>query len=188
MTTTPTLRDAAQALAEAYDQSPYHRPDGAFRDAVDALRAALAAPADTTGLAHEIWAVAQLAPGEGIEDGVARIAALLPVAPADALAEPDVVDWATRLAEDFADDCVKAGYVTTNAPSREALRKYLDAQFQQAVARALEYAAAECDKLSAGTLAAQEGPAETLHNVMLRQVATLGHQQCAAAIRAKGQQ
>ena len=28
-------------------------------------------------LAHEIWAVAQLAPGEGIVDGVARIAALL---------------------------------------------------------------------------------------------------------------
>jgi predicted Zn-ribbon and HTH transcriptional regulator len=28
-------------------------------------------------LAHEIWAVAQLAPGEGIVDGVARIASLL---------------------------------------------------------------------------------------------------------------
>ena len=28
-------------------------------------------------LAHEIWAVAQLAPGEGIVDGAARIAAVL---------------------------------------------------------------------------------------------------------------
>ena len=28
-------------------------------------------------LAHEIWAAAQLAPGEGIMDGVARIVALL---------------------------------------------------------------------------------------------------------------
>lgn len=29
-------------------------------------------------LAHEIWAAAQLLPGEGIEDGVARVEALLP--------------------------------------------------------------------------------------------------------------
>lgn len=29
------------------------------------------------GLAHEIWATAQLLPGEGIEDGVERIVALL---------------------------------------------------------------------------------------------------------------
>jgi hypothetical protein len=28
-------------------------------------------------LAHEIWAAAQLAPGEGVADGVARVAALL---------------------------------------------------------------------------------------------------------------
>lgn len=28
-------------------------------------------------LAHEIWAAAQLAPGEGVVDGVARIASLL---------------------------------------------------------------------------------------------------------------
>lgn len=28
-------------------------------------------------LAHEIWAAAQLAPGEGIADGVARVEALL---------------------------------------------------------------------------------------------------------------
>ena len=28
---------------------------------------------DLSGLAHEIWAVSQLTPSEGIEDGVARI-------------------------------------------------------------------------------------------------------------------
>lgn len=33
-----------------------------------------------TDLAHELWSAAQLAPGEGIEDGVRRIAALLPAA------------------------------------------------------------------------------------------------------------
>lgn len=48
--------------------------------------------------AHEIWAAAQLTPGEGIEDGVARIAALLALpAPAGepempALPEPDIED------------------------------------------------------------------------------------------------
>lgn len=35
---------------------------------------------NTNDLAHEIWAVAQLAPKEGIEDGVARVAALLDAA------------------------------------------------------------------------------------------------------------
>ena len=32
---------------------------------------------DLLGLAHEIWATAQLLPGEGIEDGVERIVDLL---------------------------------------------------------------------------------------------------------------
>ncbi len=32
---------------------------------------------DITGFSHEIWAVAQLLPNEGIEDGVKRIEALL---------------------------------------------------------------------------------------------------------------
>lgn len=36
-------------------------------------------------LAHEIWAAAQLAPGEGIVDGVARIAALLRKGPHPAI-------------------------------------------------------------------------------------------------------
>jgi hypothetical protein len=32
---------------------------------------------DREGLAHELWAAAQLAPGEGISNGVARLASLL---------------------------------------------------------------------------------------------------------------
>lgn len=32
---------------------------------------------DMNDLAHEIWAAAQLSPGEGIEDGAGRIASLL---------------------------------------------------------------------------------------------------------------
>ncbi len=46
-----------------------------------AARASLAprAQPDHTSLAHEIWSAAKLAPGEGIADGVGRIAALLPV-------------------------------------------------------------------------------------------------------------
>lgn len=32
---------------------------------------------DVLSLSHEIWAAAQLAPGEGIEDGCARVAAIL---------------------------------------------------------------------------------------------------------------
>ncbi len=39
------------------------------------------------GLAHEVWAAAQIAPGEGIEDGTRRVAAILSRAPAQA-AEP----------------------------------------------------------------------------------------------------
>lgn len=36
-----------------------------------------AAPSEAAAMAHEIWAAAQLAPGEGIVDGVARVEALL---------------------------------------------------------------------------------------------------------------
>lgn len=46
-------------------------------------------------LAHEIWAAAQLAPGEGIMDGVARIAALLRKGPHPATTHCDNCgcDW-----------------------------------------------------------------------------------------------
>lgn len=42
-----------------------------------------AVSADLEGLAHECWAAAQLAPGEGIEDGAGRIAAILSVQPVE---------------------------------------------------------------------------------------------------------
>lgn len=41
-----------------------------------------------TGIAHELWAAAQLAPGEGIEDGVRRIEAIISRSPAMAAAVP----------------------------------------------------------------------------------------------------
>lgn len=48
---------------------------------------------------------------------------------------------------------------------------------------ALEEAAKECDHLQRATLASQDGDSASLENVMLRQVATLGHAECARAIR-----
>lgn len=48
---------------------------------------------------------------------------------------------------------------------------------------ALEEAAKECDHLQAATLASQNGDSASLESVMLRQVATLGHGECARAIR-----
>lgn len=56
-------------------------------------------------------------------------------------------------------------------------------QLKQAIRDALEEAAKVCDRLSVGTMDAQQGPPETLSNVMLRQVAVLGHGECATAIR-----
>lgn len=43
-----------------------------------------------------------------------------------------------------------------------------------------------CERLALGTRKAQSGPADALENVMLRQVATLGHSECAIAIRKRG--
>lgn len=48
---------------------------------------------------------------------------------------------------------------------------------------ALEEAARVCDQLTNKTMDEQQGPPGTLSNVMLRQVALLGHGECAAAIR-----
>ncbi|MBT9513287.1 MAG: hypothetical protein IV104_13150 [Acidovorax sp.] len=44
-----------------------------------------------------------------------------------------------------------------------------------------------CDQFAAITAEAQQGPADSLSNVMLRQVSTLGHGGCARVIRARGQ-
>ncbi|OXI29615.1 hypothetical protein CFB84_43505 [Burkholderia aenigmatica] len=48
--------------------------------------------AGAEGIAHEVWAAAQLAPGEGIEDGTQRIAAILSRAPAQP-AVAWLIDW-----------------------------------------------------------------------------------------------
>jgi hypothetical protein len=49
-------------------------------------------------------------------------------APVEVQAVPEPCEWADRarrLAEDFADDCVRAGYVTTSAKSHAALVAHL---------------------------------------------------------------
>ena len=50
--------------------------------------------------------------------------------------------------------------------------------------QALEEAARVCESLKTGTLAARSADSDDLANVMLRQVAVLGHGQAADAIRA----
>lgn len=48
-----------------------------------------------------------------------------------------------------------------------------------------EYCAKLCDALAKHTIAAQTGKFDSLENIMLRQVANLGHAECAIAIRNK---
>ena len=54
-----------------------------------------------------------------------------------------------------------------------------------AAEREREACAKVCDTFKSKTLGAQVGPDNELSNVMLRQVAHLGHAECAAAIRAR---
>lgn len=65
-------------------------------------------------LAHEIWSSAQLAPGEGIEDGVERIAALL----GGALNEPTKAQIEARDA--------LLDFISENGPASEGVLHYLD--------------------------------------------------------------
>ena len=57
---------------------------------------------------------------------------------------------------------------------------------EAALAAEREACAKVCDFLRTKTLEAQRGNPSELENVMLRQVAELGHGECAAAIRARG--
>lgn len=60
-------------------------------------------------------------------------------------------------------------------------------RFAAIVAAAEREACAKvCDTFKSKTLGAQSGPDDELSNVILRQVAYLGHAECAAAIRARG--
>lgn len=59
-------------------------------------------------------------------------------------------------------------------------------RFAALVAAAEREACAKvCDSFKNKTLGAQSGPDDELSNVILRQVANLGHAECAAAIRAR---
>lgn len=74
MTHLRTLLDNPQAHAEAARQFLASTPAEQIASVPQAPAPEVQAPA---GLAHEIWAAAQLAPGEGIEDGVGRVEKIL---------------------------------------------------------------------------------------------------------------
>lgn len=63
------------AYSAAAQQSLRQRAGAAYRAAVAGF--VQPTPVEVHTLAHELWAAAQLVPGEGIEEGVQRIAALL---------------------------------------------------------------------------------------------------------------
>lgn len=77
------IRAAAEQALAALDRLPADLGRGSLNgfvaQAAYALRTALAEqpPPEPSDLAHELWALAQCAPGEGIEDAVARIDARL---------------------------------------------------------------------------------------------------------------
>ncbi|WP_152643470.1 hypothetical protein [Paracidovorax citrulli] len=79
----------------------------------------------------------------------------------------------------------RGGFKKMTVPEMEELLK-LERFAELVAAKEREACAQMCDHLSRRTKEAQSGPADALANVMLRQVATLGHAECAAAIRARG--
>ena len=77
---TALLQRASQTIGQFIDGYDWAQEDMDCMDDLDAhLCRAITTPPSID--AHELWAAAQLTPGEGIEDGVDRIAALLATAP-----------------------------------------------------------------------------------------------------------
>lgn len=70
--------------------------------------------AQTEALAHELFAAAQLAPGEGIEDAVSRIAAALTAPPAQPAAPPQGAAYAELPAHDSDSICAWSVWWTHN--------------------------------------------------------------------------
>jgi len=100
--------------------------------------------------------------------------------------------------EDFGFGKVDAHGITTHGFNPDGLRAFvrtIEAETLKAHQQAIEAAvlaereacAQLCDKFKEGSLAAQSGSPDALANVMLRQVAVLGHSECADAIRARTQ-
>lgn len=100
--TAPSPADERAALSEQDIYDKFSFLEGLVNEstyvqiadtAIEIARAASANETGAEGIAHEVWAAAQLAPGEGIEDGTRRVAAILSRAPAQA-AEP--VAWVRK--------------------------------------------------------------------------------------------
>lgn len=163
MTTTPTLRDAAQAVLRAHlDNVDVHPCD----EHNDAVRVKSCSP--------EVQAL---------------YAAL--AAPTDALAEP--VEWQHRMGPtDSWNECTKEFHdwvlrAPQEWPGSEVRALVPATQLQQAVARALEDAACLCDQLGRNWWGMRLGTGS--ENIRMHLHSKVhGAEQCAAAIRAKGQQ
>ena len=83
-----------KALATLVELNTTHANWNEWQEAFAAARAALAQPAVQPAVdAHELWAAAQLVPGEGIADGVARIEALLSEKTAQPAVQGEPVVW-----------------------------------------------------------------------------------------------
>lgn len=73
------LRAADSAGFYDHKEAFHISPCAAYKAMLDAapVASAAAAPCDTAGLAHELWAAAQLAPGESITEGAERIEVII---------------------------------------------------------------------------------------------------------------
>ena len=105
----------------------------------------------------------------GIAEGAAR-------------ASPNILQMARAAAE--ADEARMEAQRRLEAMQDDAIRH--DRDIALAVAAEREACAQACDALMGAALASQSGVENSLANVILRQVAVLGHGQCAGVIRARG--
>jgi hypothetical protein len=87
-----------EATCQMCGEKPYPGCNSEFQDEAACLFYH-PATAQTEALAHELFAAAQLAPGEGIEDAVSRIAAALTAAPAQPAARQGGAGTVPRLME-----------------------------------------------------------------------------------------
>lgn len=79
----------------------------------------------------------------------------------------------------------EAGILEYGYPVGDRVARELETFAALVAAAEREACAKVCDTFKSKALGAQSGPDNELSNVILRQVAHLGHAECAAAIRAR---
>lgn len=104
----PACADQIATYTYGWDDSTARSAadNAALREEIDRLRKHIEvpqpAPTDAhVSLAHELWAAAQLAPGEGIADGADRVAAILATQP-DGQEAPDHIADVNKMVLDAA--------------------------------------------------------------------------------------